>query len=181
MKSIYSIVNHEAKAWWYHKKLREQGQTQEARKRERESIRSTIRTIRAARLFSVGRGGFTVRLEPVRGKNSVSYGSVTGHCAGRVYSELLARCRPEVPQYDTTEVDNPLTLLGIPLLARGDNQEDEPNEAGAYGSMSYAPLGVILACYEARGSKVYWGNLNPEEWRERALPTVARMRRKEQK
>lgn len=44
---LYTILNKEAKAWWYHKQLRSQGQAGEARKRERQSIKSDISFLRA--------------------------------------------------------------------------------------------------------------------------------------
>ena len=44
--SIYRLLNHEAKIWWYHSQLRKQGRIAEARELERKSIRSSVKTLR---------------------------------------------------------------------------------------------------------------------------------------
>lgn len=47
--SVYSLLNSKAKAWWYHAQLWRQGKPAEARRRERESILSTVHSLRGAR------------------------------------------------------------------------------------------------------------------------------------
>ena len=170
MKSVYSILNKDAKDWWYHEALRRQGNVEEARMRERDSIKRAVRNIRKAVLFRVGLGGFSMKLND---------NSTLSHCSsGDQYAEILRRCRPEVPSISTVKATNLLTLCGLPMAAVH-NKPDDPYPSGAYSSMHYAPLGIVLACYEELGAEVHWGDLNPEEWREKAVPTIARVRGKE--
>lgn len=46
-KSIYSILNNHAKSWWYHKKCREMGEVDAARKMERASIKKDLEMLRS--------------------------------------------------------------------------------------------------------------------------------------
>lgn len=46
--TIYNILNTDAKRWWYHRQLRDQGNDKEARKRERQTIRQDIQKLRSA-------------------------------------------------------------------------------------------------------------------------------------
>lgn len=48
MTTLYALLNADAKAWWYFRKLREWGQAAVARENERESIRTCIRNVRTA-------------------------------------------------------------------------------------------------------------------------------------
>ena len=45
---VYSVLNQDAKRWWYNIKLRREGRTEEARKRERDSIRDDVLRLRSA-------------------------------------------------------------------------------------------------------------------------------------
>lgn len=44
--SVYRILNNEAKNWWWHRDLRKQGKSKEARQLERKSILRSIETLR---------------------------------------------------------------------------------------------------------------------------------------
>lgn len=44
--TILTLLRHDARAWWYHAKLREQNNVEEARKREREAIRHAVDVLR---------------------------------------------------------------------------------------------------------------------------------------
>lgn len=52
--SIFRALRSDARNWWYHRELRQQGQTLQARQKEHASIRSNIRTLRAA----IANGGY---------------------------------------------------------------------------------------------------------------------------
>lgn len=43
---ILSLLRHDATSWWYHRKLREMGDVDEAKARERASIRSSCQLLR---------------------------------------------------------------------------------------------------------------------------------------
>ena len=47
-ETLYGILDEQARAWWYHAKLRREGKATEARKRERDSIRGNVRSLRQA-------------------------------------------------------------------------------------------------------------------------------------
>ncbi|MFW6083741.1 MAG: hypothetical protein ACODAA_00835 [Gemmatimonadota bacterium] len=62
--TLYSILDRQARSWWYHRQLRDEGNEREARKRERRSIRSTLDSLRQALdndgALTIGRYGATL-------------------------------------------------------------------------------------------------------------------------
>ena len=60
---VYKIINQHVKNWWHNKLLRKNGQKNEARKNERESILNIIKTLKEAKkvngVLSLGRCGYT--------------------------------------------------------------------------------------------------------------------------
>ena len=44
--AILTLLRHDARAWWYHAKLRTEGRTDEAQRKERESIRHAVEVLR---------------------------------------------------------------------------------------------------------------------------------------
>lgn len=60
--TLLRSIRTEAREWWYHRQLRSQNETAEALRREHESMRSDLKTIRTARLATIGRGGSTIYL-----------------------------------------------------------------------------------------------------------------------
>jgi hypothetical protein len=178
MHTVFSLLNQDAKAWWFHKKLREQGQEEEARMKERESIRRGIHTIRGAFLYTVGRGGWTVHGKTVASGAGGSVSSkLSGYGEGTLYSALLARARPSVPRVDSRCIPDSeiIRVLRLPIITNCIERQEPCDENGAWGGFQYAPLGVILASYEALGAQVYWGNWEREYWRSVAIPTVNRI------
>ena len=67
-REVYVALVEDARAWWYHKQLRKQGNTAEARKRERESFRNNVEqlteTIENGGFLTRGRGGDTLHISP---------------------------------------------------------------------------------------------------------------------
>ena len=47
-QTIYALLDHNARRWWYHIELRKRGKVAEARRRERQSIRENVRTLHQA-------------------------------------------------------------------------------------------------------------------------------------
>lgn len=171
--SIYRLLNQNAKNWWYHKDLRKSGDNQEARKRERRSIKDAVRTIRNACLFTVHDQGFSLNCQEGKTKSTLS-----GHSAGEVYSISLARCRPEVPRIDRRGVGfRHRSALAIAGPMFGTDQVDPPNEDGTYGGFSYAPMRVFLALNEMAGAKVHWGKYESarEQGYSEAQPTADKL------
>jgi hypothetical protein len=66
--NIYGILDASARAWWYHRQLREQGRADEARSRERASTRERVSSLKQARanggFVTIGRGGWTLHIAP---------------------------------------------------------------------------------------------------------------------
>ena len=142
---ILSALRAEAKAWWAHKNLRAAGQTETARARERDSVRSQIQTIRKTlassnAYISCGRGGTCIHA-----KNTTvsSYGNLKHFATARVLIAL------GVPYVDTNPVENPYKLIGLPLVAVGRATDPEP-----WTSISYAPLEIYLQRALKLGARV---------------------------
>lgn len=98
--ALLKTLRHKTQRWWYHAQLRECGQVSEARQRERESIRSSLETMRGALAdpngyISMGDYG-----------SSIHYGNVTVSGYGFNHQEEIM----------------PLLALGVPMIdIRGDN------------------------------------------------------------
>lgn len=60
--TLLTALRADAQSWWYHQKLRREGNKAEALRRERESVRSNLKVIRTARLAVIGHGGSTIHM-----------------------------------------------------------------------------------------------------------------------
>jgi hypothetical protein len=153
--TIYRLLNADTKAWWYHKQLRERGATKEARKRERDSIRSALDTLRTAYFWSVGHGGWTIYQHTKHYETGGSSNSKRQGYGGTSDPDIAACILLGIPGYDfrTIPSENQITAsFRAPLV---DDEKDEPKEDGSYGSLSYAPPKVILDWYKSFGATVY--------------------------
>ncbi len=143
MTSAYTLINTDCKAWWYHKDLRERNQHVEARKRERVSIKSTVRTFREAQKYSaaymsVGRGGMTFNYSP---NARISGGNIPFY---------ITMCHKfNIPVIDTRTIpdDKIVQTIKIPLIS---NTPDNP----PYSWISYAPMEYVLARYRELGATI---------------------------
>lgn len=159
MSKLYRLLNKEAKGWWYHRQLRAQGRHEEARRRERASIRHSLEVIRKARLLVIGLPG-NVSIELCDGSSLSAYDPA-------FYDAILPECVPRVDlrgeghdhevRVYMFAVNGPLPRAGAP-------------EKPAYGPFDHAPLHDYLALAETLGFRVRWGRL--AEKRERALARV---------
>jgi hypothetical protein len=83
--SVYSLLNHDARTWWFHQQLRKQGQAAEARRRERQSIRSNVRHLRNCKknggycYVKPGGGRFILEVGPVQESSGPSYTTLSGY------------------------------------------------------------------------------------------------------
>lgn len=156
--SIYALLNQDTKRWWYHAQLREQGNHEEARRRERQSILSSVETIRNAYFFSVGAHGWTIY-----GREIEKYG---GKCSSKLQgyggiesADIQAAIRMGVPGYDNSHLEFTegfvKKVYRAPLVS---DTKDEPHEDGTYGSMSYAPATYLLAYWSEAGADIYGSN-----------------------
>lgn len=58
--AVLRLLFQSARRWWYHRRLRERGEVDEARWRERRSVQEHIRYIEEATVLHIGRGGWTL-------------------------------------------------------------------------------------------------------------------------
>jgi hypothetical protein len=103
--SVYALLDNSARSWWYHAQLRKQGNAQEARKRERQSIRRDVKMWREIK----ANGGYAVALH---NRHLIFIGR--GHMqSGYSPEETIALCRVlNVPVLDRREEDS---IAGMPL------------------------------------------------------------------
>lgn len=152
MPTVYSLLNQESKNWWYHRELRKRGETEEARKRERQSIKSTIETLRKAKKNSgygyVGRGGWSIY--------TTNGSSLSGHERDVNNATIQSAIRAGIVVINTLDIpeDSIWNTVSFPMI--GITEVDNPREVGEpYGSMSYAPLDHVLSLYENLGATIY--------------------------
>lgn len=147
-QTLYSILNQDAQSWWHYKALRKAGQVKEARQKERESIRSSIRHLRATIKngghLSYGRGGYTLSMG---GGGSLSGYGESGTVAACVHLGI--------PFIDTRTIpDSKISkTINLPMISCNP-------DAAPWGSMSYAPLEVVAAAYESLGATLH--NIEPD-------------------
>mgnify|MGYP001385164972 CR=1 FL=1 len=172
MPYLYRMLDAEARRWWWHAELRRQGKAEEARRMERQSIRTRLGWLRQAWLVVVGRpGNVTLHLEP----SERGWGHVEG-LEPQQTLDLVARYRPDVPIVDVRHCPDEAALIRLvirgPMLAM--LKADPPQPDGTWHSFNYVPPEVYLALYEAIGARVHWGRYadQQEEARRRARPTL---------
>lgn len=144
--SIYALLNAEAKAWWHHLELRRNGHHAEARRRERQSIKSNLETFRAAALMTIGRGGWSIDYPTRNGRASLQ-----GHGDGEPYATICRRLG--VPVVDSREapIDKVARVaISGPMPAIGQAPDPAP-----WGAMSYAPVAHIVELWRQAGAKVW--------------------------
>ena len=173
MATIYSLLNADAKAWWYHKQLRDHGQHDEARAKERESIKRHAASLRNARYVSVGRGGHTVHERPVVTKHGSSTCRVQGYESSNGPT-VQAAIRLGVPVIDTTTVSDRACydLIALPMPA----ESDEKADSGELHGMSYCTLAYYAGLAAALGATVHNVAVDKAaaQARASALPRAAR-------
>ncbi len=146
--TLYRLLNNSAKAWWYHAKLRREGDCKEARKRERQSILSDCAALRQAYYWSVGRGGFSVHC---RRHENATY--TVSHCSG-IDAPLIQACIMRgIPGHDSNPVTDFRALLRAPMVS---DRPDKPREGDKpYGSFSFAPVEYVQSYYGSIGATLY--------------------------
>jgi hypothetical protein len=146
MTTLYALLNRDAKAWWYHKQLRERGQTEEARKRERDSIKSDVDTLRKCiadgGYASIGRGGWGIHYHN---------GTLSGY-GGIDSPEMQACLMLGIPIVNTRDADISVAYLAckMPIIAVGKAPDAPP-----WHGMSYAPLDYVFGKLSEAGALVY--------------------------
>ncbi len=145
MPTVYAILNQQARRWWYHASLREQGRSQEARLRERQYIRETARslreTLRNGGYLSIGRGGTTLRCSDAHRVECQWYDAAYHALARRLH----------IPIVDTRSVpDDRIVKVAVswPMACVDARNADTP----PYGPFSHAPLSCMLPRWASVGA-----------------------------
>lgn len=144
--SIYRSIRHEARSWWYHERLRDQGRTAEARRQEHRTARGAVRRIRQA----LDNGGFA---KSGRGGHSLHYGrghQIQGLGPPEQPGELRAAILAGVPYIDTRAIPD-LRIGWAALIPMADPGRADP---APWGSLSLAPLPVVARLYQALGARI---------------------------
>lgn len=147
-RSTLRILRDEARRWWYHRKLRENGEHAEARRREHESIRHSIRTLREAKecggYLKLGHGSGTFVCAP--------NASITGFGPNAAYFPLAVRMGILVIDLRTADFHklSEVTVRGPMAVLPG-----QPHDTPPYGSMAYAPLEYVVGLYRHIGAQIY--------------------------
>jgi hypothetical protein len=151
-QSVYSLLDRDARGWWYHRQLRDQGKPEEARQLERRSIRDHVKTLRSAYYASVGRGGWSIHCHKVTSANGLtSQSTLEGY--GDASDGMIKACIVlGLPVVDTTTISDEAIYdtISIPLVAI-----DRPCDPEPYHGMSYAPLEYVISAYRKLGATVY--------------------------
>ena len=152
--NLYTLLNNDAKRWWYHRQLREQGQAAEARKRERDSIREHIKVLKTAVFATVGRGGWSIYYvwDYTHSKDHLS--KLCGY--GDTSEPMIQACiMLDIPVCNSITIsdDNIYETIRFPLPAHPENSM--LGNPDAYHSLDYAPFSDVFAMYKKIGAEVY--------------------------
>ena len=152
-RHLLRLLRGEAKGWWYHKKLRADGQAEKAADLERRTMRDDLKMLRAAASgghFHVGRGGYSIEYR-TSADCTVSHQGYGGMRNGRVKAALIVG----VPGVNTLVIDDGhiMATLHLPLCVPG--KVDAPLPDGTWNGVMYAPLDVYLRENRKLGAAVY--------------------------
>ncbi len=136
MRTLLSILRADAKNWWYHAQLRDQGKVREAEKLERENVREAVKVFRKALasngFLSCGYGGFTFHID--------SSTFLTGYDRdGGAYGRACDILGIPVLDKNTVKTIDIHKGLSIPLPAMENAPEPKP-----WTGLSLAPTSEVL-------------------------------------
>ena len=139
--TVYSILNRETKAWWYHKLLRSQGNAKLARKYERKSILSSVRSLRTMSFAQItSQGGFVTYHRPIVTDTATLTCSLSGYTNETIDGIPKAAVR-----------------LGIPVVSCENCDSWEVYQAKQY-DMSHKELFRSLASVKGARILVDWNS-----------------------
>lgn len=95
-QTALAVLRTEARDWWAHKRLREQGHEQQAAQRERESIRSIVKILREAEMLTIDRSG----------NHYICENSRVSHYKRLDDPEIQLAIRLGIPTIDTTTISD---------------------------------------------------------------------------
>jgi hypothetical protein len=148
--TVRSFLNQDAKNWWYHAELRRQGQIREARRREHQSIRDNVKTLRLAikngGFITLGRGGWTLHISS--GHTHSGYGcDDSGMVKAAIHLGLHgwdSRVIPDERIYET---------VGLPMAVPDKCVSANPDYMPE--AFRFYPFAHVAPMYAALGAKVW--------------------------
>jgi len=142
--TIYRILNFGAKSWWAHQRLHDMGRHTEARREERRSILSDLKTVRSALYILVGHGRFVIVTGP--------YSTVSGY--GEIEHPLVLACVLRgVPCVEYSRLDRETTII-LPVPG-----PTFPNRTGQIRLLDDVSFAVHAAIVNFAGAQLY--NIDP--------------------
>ena len=147
--TLYALLDHNARRWWYHHELRRRGQVIEARRRERQSIRENVRTLRQARenggFLTIGHHGWTLHLSKWH----------TLHSPYPGIEQPFPQCclLLGIPIIDSTTIpaETICQVLRFPIAST----HPDPEPPDGYHPLSHAPLKHVARLYRDLGATIY--------------------------
>lgn len=144
---LNTILKQGARSWWYHVELRKNGNHSEARRREHQSVRSSISSLRETisngGYLSLGRGGYTLHCS--------AHSTVSGYGCDTSATVRAAK-HLGIPCIDTRTIPDSriYDTISLPMVALSPDEADPR----PWGSLSRAPLPVVAYLYRALGATV---------------------------
>lgn len=155
--SLYSVLDDSARKWWYHEKMRKNGDEVGARVRERNNIRQHIDQIKKA----LTNGGYAT-ISQSGGSYTITYSddaNVSGYSPRLVLAAYLAG----VPVLDFRNAKDGVAIMKMPMPLIGDSKrkreymaDDIERLGDRYPTlMSHVPLADYLQRAQAIGATLH--------------------------
>ena len=96
--TLLKLLRSDARGWWYHRQLRERGQTAEAIKLEHQSIRSSLRTLHHDKVPTFYPANYCIQWERGDGTKDGTWGETTSesNCHNGYWIALQLRFLGEI-------------------------------------------------------------------------------------
>jgi hypothetical protein len=148
--SAVEVLRRGSRNWWYHSKLRKQGDHKQARKLEIQSLRSDLMNLRHGKLGGIALNGVWIKSDVWSVSQIPSY-----------YVEVLKAWAPNMPFVDKRTIPEDRLYVYVckcPIVdAKATSCEGET-------AFSYVTIGAYCAIWERLGASVHWGNQDREAW-----------------
>jgi len=141
--NVFTAIRKDARDWWYHAKLRNEGKLKEARELENKSTRSDIDDIRKAYYVLISRGGHTIYIsncKRVEGYKGINHPSIQFMIArGVAVIDLTTIRSRHYRQYAR------ISDIAVPPVLP-DNK---------FGTFNYESLEYVAGKYKEVGATIY--------------------------
>jgi len=141
--NVFTAIRKDARDWWYHAKLRKEGEIQKARELENKSTRGDIDDIRKAYYVLITHGGHTIYINDCK--------RIEGY-KGINHPSIQFMITYGIPVIDITTVNliGCKKLIRLPLVAVPPVLPDNK-----FGSFNYESLEYVASKYKEVGATIY--------------------------